>query len=47
MGFEIWQKMHKEFNINKPNSTVLDFMFVVMKKEEIIHTNIGNKDIQN
>lgn len=43
-SFEIWQKMFDEFKITKSSQTDLDFMFNVMKYNELIHENIRKVD---
>jgi len=46
-AFEVWQNMFEKFNINKSKRTDIDFMFEVMKYNNLIHENIGFKDIVN
>lgn len=45
-AFEIWQNMFEKFKINKSKRTDIDFMFNVMKYNGLIHSNIGNSNIQ-
>jgi hypothetical protein len=47
-AFEIWQSMFVKFKIIESNySTDIDFMFEVMKYNNLIHKNIGLTDIKN
>ena len=46
-AFEIWQSMFDGFNITQSNySTDIDFMFEIMKYNNLIHDNIGLTDIK-
>ena len=47
-AFEVWQSMFNEFKIKDGSySTDIDFMFEVMKYNNLIHENIGLTDIKN
>lgn len=46
-SFEIWQRMFDEFKITKSSRTDIDFMFQIMKYDNLIYDNIGLIDIQN
>ena len=47
-AFEIWQSMFEKFQIIESNySTDIDFMFQVMKHNNLIYNNIGLTDIKN
>jgi hypothetical protein len=46
-SFEIWQRMFDEFKITKSSRTDIDFMFQIMKYDNLIYCNIGLIDIQN
>ncbi|MFV5692053.1 hypothetical protein ACM55K_08515 [Flavobacterium sp. LT1R49] len=46
-AIEIWQSMFNEFKITKSQRTDIDFMFQVMKYNNLIHKHIGFVDIQD
>lgn len=47
-AFEIWQSMFEKFNIkDKSQRTDIDFMFEIMKYNNLIHEHIGYTDIRN
>jgi hypothetical protein len=47
-AFEVWHSMFVKFKIIESNySTDIDFMFEVMKYNNLIHKNIGLTDIKN
>jgi hypothetical protein len=46
-AFEVWQSMFEEFKITKSSRTDIDFMFQVMKYNNLIHNNIGLIDIKD
>lgn len=46
-SFGIWQRMFEEFKITKSSRTDIDFMFQIMKYDNLIYENIGLTDIQN
>ena len=46
-SFKIWQKMFEDFNIDASKRTDLDFMFAIMKYNNLIHENIGLINMQN
>ncbi|TXD51867.1 MULTISPECIES: hypothetical protein [unclassified Polaribacter] len=46
-AFEVWQSMFDKFDITKRQRTDIDFMFSVMKKQGLIHENIGNTNMQD
>lgn len=47
-AFEVWQSMFEKFQIIESNySTDIDFMFQVMKYNNLIYNNIGLTDIKN
>ncbi|HLF51059.1 hypothetical protein [Flavobacterium sp.] len=45
-AFQIWQNMFNHFEITESQRTDLDFMFQVMKYNNLIHKNIGLTDIK-
>lgn len=46
-AFEIWKKMFSEFKITNTSRTDIDFMFQIMKYDNLIYDTIGLIDIQN
>ena len=46
-AFEIWQSMFEKFKITESKRTDIDFMFEVMKYNNLIYDNIKYVDIQN
>jgi hypothetical protein len=47
-AFEVWQRMFSKFKIKDGSySADIDFMFEVMKYNNLIHKNIGLTDIKN
>ena len=46
-GFKIWERMFEKFNITKSKRTDIDFMFKVMKYNNLIYKNVGYKDIED
>ena len=46
-AFEIWQSMFDKFKITESKRTDIDFMFEVMKYNNLIYDNIKYVDIQN
>jgi len=46
-AFEIWQSMFEKFEIIASKRTDIDFMFQVMKYNNLIYKNIGLKDIKD
>jgi len=46
-AFEVWQSMFDKFKITESKRTDIDFMFEVMKYNNLIYDNIKYVDIQN